>query len=283
MLGTVETCFVTDQNDTSYFVQYKGRTFDFPKQLTENSYQIGDMVKGFLYENMDHHYIFSPILPDILPGQYGWAVVKDVRKDLGVFCDIGLPDKDVVVSKDLLSEMTSLWPKKGNKLLITITTDKEERIWGELADEQLVHQLAKKAPDSMINKDIEATVVRLKKVGTYVLTSEFYWGFIHPSERFNEPTLGELITGRVIAVKEDGSLNISLKPRAFEAIPDDAQMILTLLNNVPTHQLPYHDKSDPDDIKSFFGISKGQFKSAIGHLLKTGQVIKIPNGIALKK
>ena len=32
--------------------------------------------------------------------QYGWATVTEVRRDLGVFLDIGLNDKDVVVSLD---------------------------------------------------------------------------------------------------------------------------------------------------------------------------------------
>ena len=43
------------------------------------------------------------------------------------------------------------------------------------------------------NKDVIGTAYRLKLTGTYVLTEDFYLGFIHPSERYNEPRLGEQI------------------------------------------------------------------------------------------
>ena len=45
--------------------------------------------------------------------------------------------------------------------------------------------------------------------------------------------------------------------------------------------LPYHDKSAPEDIRSEFGMSKNEFKRAIGRLYKDKK-IKISNtGITL--
>jgi predicted RNA-binding protein (virulence factor B family) len=37
--------------------------------------------------------------------------------------------------------------------------------------------------------------------GTYVLNDDFTIGFIHPSERYQEPRLGEKVAGRVIGVR----------------------------------------------------------------------------------
>ena len=55
-------------------------------------------------------------------------------------------------------------------------------------------------------------------------------GFIHPSERYAEPRLGEVLNARVIGFREvDRTLNLSLKPRSFEMLENDAQMILTYL------------------------------------------------------
>ena len=84
--------------------------------------------------------------------------------------------------------------------------------------------------------------------------------------------LGQVVEGRVIEVHPDGRLNVSLRPRAHEAIEDDAKMILTLLEKMPTHQLQLHDKSNPQAIKDQLGISKGQFKRAVGNLLKLGLI-----------
>lgn len=63
-------------------------------------------------------------------------------------------------------------------------------------------------------------------------------------------------------------MNLSLKPRAHEAISDDAQMILKVLEKTPDGFLALHDKSDPEDITSLLAISKGQFKRAVGSLMK---------------
>ena len=76
----------------------------------------------------------------------------------------------------------------------------------------------------------------------------------------------------MIGLRPDGVLNVSMRPRAHEAIGDDAEMIVAMLKNRPTHTLPYWDKTDPKTIKEIFGISKGQFKRAIGNLLKAKRI-----------
>ena len=87
-------------------------------------------------------------------------------------------------------------------------------------------------------------------------------GFIHPSERYAEPRLGQVLDVRVIGFREvDRTLNLSLKPRSFEMLENDAQMILTYLESNGGF-MTLNDKSSPDDIKATFGISKGQFKKS---------------------
>lgn len=56
---------------------------------------------------------------------YGWGVVTEVRRDLGVFLDTGLADKQFVVSLDVLPDMKELWPKKGDKLYVHLDVDKK--------------------------------------------------------------------------------------------------------------------------------------------------------------
>ncbi len=56
------------------------------------------------------HHTFGDPLRQV--STFGWGTVTDVRKDLGVFVDTGLPDKQIVVSLDILPEIKELWPKK---------------------------------------------------------------------------------------------------------------------------------------------------------------------------
>lgn len=278
---------VTDENDKAFFVQKDGQTFQFKKSIVEenegqeNKIEIGSIVKGFVYKNSQKRLVFTDQIPTVGLGRYDWATVTQVRKDLGVFVDIGLPDKDMVVSLDQLPNEHKLWPKKGNRLYVELTQDKKDRVWASLAEEEIVKSLSKPADASLTNKDIEATVYRLKMAGTLALSLEGYLCFLHPSERASEPTLGQVIQARVIGVRPDGLLNISMRPRAFEAIPDDAQMILTMLQKHPDHSLPYWDKSSPEEIQNQFGISKGQFKRAIGNLLKERKIIQNQGSISL--
>ena len=45
--------------------------------------------------------------------------------------------------------------------------------------------------------------------------------------------------------------------------------------------LPYHDKSDPEDIYAFFAMSKKTFKMATGNLFKQRRIIFENGGIRL--
>ena len=280
LLATVLTGMITDENKTYYFVQKDGLTFALSKE--EGEYQLGDMVQGFAYSDMKQKLRLTTKDVSATQTTYGWGQVTEVRRDLGVFVDTGLPDKQVVVSLDLLPEMKELWPKKGDQLYVRLEVDKKERIWAIPAEPEVFQKLAGKAYDNMQNQNLRAIVYRLKLSGTFVyLPDNNMLGFIHPSERFSEPRLGEEVTARVIGFREvDRTLNLSLKPRSFEMLENDAQMILTYLESNGGF-MTLNDKSSPEDIKATFGISKGQFKKALGGLMKAKKIKQDPFGTEL--
>src|SRR5699024_1822965 len=110
-----------------------------------------------------------------------------------------------------------------------------------------IKSMAVTADKKALNKSIDGYIYRTSKVGSWIYTTEGYKGFIHESEREQEPRLGEKVSGRIIDVKDDGSVNISLRPRIEEAIDYDAEKILTYLNE-RNGAMPYWDKSTPEDI-----------------------------------
>ena len=279
-IGRVMTGIITDENQNKYFIQKNGLTYALDKK--EGTFQLGDSITGFVYTNQKGSKCITLKIPKVQVGRYSWAVVTGVRRDLGVFVDIGLPDKDIVVSCDDLPDLGQLWPKKGDKLLISLRVDSKDRLWGVLAEEDIFRAISRLGNKNMQNKNVEGIVFRLKMVGTYFLTKDYYIGFIHPSERFEEPRLGETIKGRVIGVRADGVINCSLKPRGYEVITDDAAMILAMLKQSATKSLPYTDKSTPEEINQKFAISKSQFKRAVGNLLKKDLIIQQNGQIYLK-
>ncbi|MFY8330511.1 S1 RNA-binding domain-containing protein [Vagococcus carniphilus] len=283
LLGSVWHGMIFDENDKSYFVQKNGITFLLDK--SEGEKEIGAMLEGFGYQNQKQQNIFTTKIPSVRKDHQDFAEVIASRKDLGVFVDIGLKDKEIVVSLDELPEMRQLWPKKGDQLLVSLKTDEKDRVWATLAEDVDFLAMSKAGTkEEMHNKNVSGIVYRLKLVGTFFITDERYIGFIHPSERFEEPRLGEKVSGRVIGVRPDGMLNVSLKPRGYEVISSDAQMILTFLERSEEGKIPFSDKSTPESIQETFAISKGQFKRALGSLMKE-KMIKQEDGwtVLIKK
>jgi predicted RNA-binding protein (virulence factor B family) len=268
-LGKKVTMTMTDENDRYYFGQLEdGLTFRVAKSEFDQPHVVTDAITGFAYENTEHVLSLTTKMPTVRLNQFGWATVVSSRRDLGVFVSIGLPDKDIVVSLDELPTIHHLWPEKGDQLFVKLAVDVKGRMWGHLADMPEFEARSRRALPTMKNHDITGTIYRLKLVGSYLFTDERNIGFIHPSERDGEPRLGQRIKARVIGVRPDGTMNLSMRPRAYQAISADAEMILAVLQHQPGGVMAYTDKSEPEAIKTFFGISKGQFKRALGHLMK---------------
>lgn len=271
LLATYVVGLITDENDQYYYVQKEGQTYALDKK--EGPHALGDSVKGFAYVDMKQKRRLTTLPVTADRDQFGWGQVTEVRRDLGVFVDTGLPDKQVVVSLDILPELKELWPKKGDRLYIRLEVDTKERIWGILASPEDFQRLALPAYDNMQNQTWPAIVYRLKLTGTFVyLPENNMLGFIHPTERFAEPRLGQVLDARVIGFRQvDRTLNLSVKPRSHEMLANDGQMIAQYLQ-ANGGFMTLNDKSSPQAIKETFGISKGQFKKALGGLMKTGKI-----------
>lgn len=274
------TAKITGENESFYFLQYTDDLVRLDK--SEGEHELDDSVTGFLYRDRNDKMRLTTKEIEATTEQFGWGTVVDVRKDLGAFVDTGLPEKDVVVSLDDFPEEKSEWPKKGDKLLVKLTLDSKERLWGKLAWAEDFWQKSQPAYDNMQNQDLPGIVYRNKESGTFVyLPENNMLGFIHPSEKFGTLRIGQELNVRVIGFrKEDRSLNLSAKPRSYEMLDNDAQMILTYLQG-QNGQMTFNDKSSPDEIKATFGISKGQFKKALGGLMKQGKIKQNPEGTTL--
>lgn len=280
LLATTVTGLIMEENEQSYFVQKDGFIITLSKE--EGQHAIGDMVTGFVYFDMKQKLRMTTKAIQSTRDSYGWGDVVDVRRDLGVFVDTGIPEKEIVVSLDLLPEMKELWPKKGDRLYIKLEVDKKDRIWGIPAEPEVFQKMADPAYNNMQNQNWPAIVYRLKLSGTFVyLPENNMLGYIHPSERYQEPRLGQVLDARVIGFREvDRTLNLSVKPRSFEMLENDAQMILTYLESNGGF-MTLNDKSTPDEIKATFGISKGQFKKALGGLMKAKRIKQDASGTEL--
>lgn len=239
----------------------------------EEGQEIGEEIEVFLYRNRQGGISATPMIPHILPSVYGWAKVLKISKREGAVVDIGTTREVYVLPADL-PQVEELWPQQGDHIFMTLRTDRYGDLYGRLATEEKVNELIMPAPTSVFNQDLKARAYRLLPVGTFMISvPEMYRIFVHESEREEEPRLGEEKIVRVIGVKDDATLNGSLLPRKQERLTDDAESIMRYLVQ-SGGQMPFTDKSTPDEIQEMFGMSKAAFKRALGRMYKDRKIIQ---------
>ena len=251
-----------------------------PEDEADDSLEEGQELEVFLYRNKKDQLLATRSIPESRIDAYGWAEVMEVVPGLGVFVDIGIP-KEVLVSIDDLPLLKNVWPREGDWLFVSLKTDKQGRLLAKPVTEEDVRQDLVKAPASALKQLVTGRIYRAARAGSFLLTEEGYRGFIHPTERKTEPRLGETVTGRVIDVKADGTINVSLLPLKQAGIEEDAAAILEYLER-HEGKMPFHDKSDPEKIRETFQISKAAFKRALGKLMKEKKVVQDESGTSLK-
>ena len=85
--------------------------------------------------------------------------------------------------------------------------------------------------------------------------------------------VGETIGGFVQQIRDDGKMNIGLRPFGTDRIEFTKQQVLDALEGSPSGIIPIGDKTAPEDIGRYiYGISKTDFKNAIGALYRDGIV-----------
>jgi uncharacterized protein len=279
--GTVANLKVAREVDFGYFLTNGTEEVLLHKSEQKGKLQLEEDVRVFLYLEKLGRLAATMAIPVVQIGTYGWCKVVEVKESLGVFVNIGI-SKDILIYKDDLPKLREVWPVVGGRLYITLKTDKNGRLLGKLATETVMEKQFKKADRSVFNQNVRGYVYRTLYSGSFIITEEGYRGFIHHSQRKTEPHLGDEVSGRVIDVKEDGTINVSLLKRGYESIAEDAEKIFMYLQE-RGGRMPYTDKSQPEDIEKRFAMSKGAFKRALGRLMKEGKIDQEDGWTYIKK
>ncbi len=91
-----------------------------------------------------------------------------------------------------------------------------------------------------------------------------------------------MLKGFVQTIREDNKIDIVLGKVGYKKTEDEVEKIIRLLKESNGY-LPYHDKSEPDEIYNFFGMSKKTFKMAVGALYKQRKINFAKEGIILRE
>ena len=139
--------------------------------------------------------------------------------------------------------------------------------------------------DSPYKKDdhVEGIVYeRSDNFGVFVAVDNKYSALIPKREAYGgHLQVGDKVHARVIKVREDGKLDLSVREKAFIQMDADAELIVKRMEE-HGGKLPFTDKADPEKIKNELGLSKNAFKRAVGRLLKQKKIEILENGIRMR-
>lgn len=269
-VGTVQLLQVYEENETGYLLGDQQNHVLLPKEQVDKQLSLGEYINVFIYHDRNNEIVATTNIPSIQMNTYDWAEVVEVIPHLGVFVDIGI-EKDILVSIDDLPLIFDVWPKAGDQLYVTLGNDQDGRLLAIPAQDKVFMEMRELANDDLRNQQVTGRVYYTSREGTAIFTDDHLRGFIHHTEREQEPRLGSVVRGRVIDVKDDGTINVSLLPLKHERIDDDAELILAELEK-NNGVIPFSDKSDPETIRNTFGMSKSAFKRALGRLMREGKI-----------
>ncbi|MFD2704552.1 CvfB family protein [Salibacterium lacus] len=274
--GIIATAYVSRKQQNGYLVEVEGAALELPAAQAVRSLSAGEHTDIFIYTDKKGQPAATMHLPEVTANTYGWAAAAEVVPELGVFVDLNLPH-DILVPKDDLPFMKNVWPEAGDHLYVILSTDKQGRLLARTAGEETMLETAAPAPESLINHNLTGWVYRAGKAGSFIRTENGHRAFLHPTQRMKEPRMGERVEVRVVDVKEDGTINVSMFPAAAESMDKDAHAIMLHLSR-NRGEIPFSDKSSPEDIQNTFQISKAAFKRAVGQLLKQGLIEQTDQG-----
>ena len=132
-------------------------------------------------------------------------------------------------------------------------------------------QLAK---DIKAEDVVEGTVYEISdNFGAFTAIDDKYQGLIPKRELYGDVEVGRKVNARVISVREDGKVNLSIRKKSYLQIESDAEKLIEIIKSYDG-VLPFTDKASPEVIKRETGMSKNEFKKAVGNLYKN-RVIEI--------
>ena len=250
-----------------------------PKRLVPADTKIGDELTVFLYHDGEDRLIATTQKPTGILGDIVKLRTVSVTQH-GAFLDNGLM-KDLFVPKS--KQQNSMIPN--GEYLVKIYLDEQT---GRLAATEKIEPYL--SNEELTVKELEVVdliVYRRTDIGYVVIINNQHTGVLHHNEIYREITAGDKFQGFIKKIyPEDKAgadryrIDVAAGKPGYNRVEDETEKILRLLKEHDGF-LPYHDKSDPEEIYSFFGMSKKTFKMTTGNLYRQRKISFEKEGIKL--
>jgi len=250
-----------------------------PKRFVPTATSIGDELKVFLYHDGEDRIIATTQEPKGVLGDIVKMRAVTVTPQ-GAFLDMGLM-KDIFVPK---SKQIFDMRVNGDYLVKIYLDEQTGRI---AATEKLEPFLSNEELTVKELEIVDLIVYRRTDIGYVCIINNQHTGVLHFNEIYRNIGVGDKFKGFIKKIypvsndKEDRfRIDVAAGKPGYNRVEDEAGKVLRLLKENNGY-LPYNDKSKPEEIYDFFGMSKKTFKMTTGNLYKERKISFEKAGIKL--
>ncbi len=240
-----------------------------PTKYVPENLSIDDTVEVFLYLDSEDRPIATTQIPKAEVGEFAYLEVKDINQ-IGAFLDWGL-DKDLLVPFAEQHRPMTI----GDRYIVFLYIDNQDRIAATSKINRIV--LEDDEHDFRPQQAVDLIIASSSELGFKAIVDQSYWGLLYRDEVDQRLSFGQSIQGFIKHIREDGKIDLSLKS-GQQVRYNCSQVIQDYLRDHDGFA-PVHDKSPPEQISDLLGMSKGQFKKAIGALYKQRIITIADDGI----
>lgn len=268
-IGKINTLKVNRVSQPGIYLISKDETeVLLPNAYIEKSMQIDSLIDVFIYTDSEDRLVATTLKPYLYLHEFAFLKVVDSTK-FGSFVDIGLP-KDILVPKN--RQKSSFFVGLYKVLQLQLDNKTNRLIASEKFD------LLKQPRNLQQNDEVEIILYSKTPLGYKVIVNNRYEGMIFHSEIFENIKIGDKKRAYVKQVREDNKLDISLQKVGQKVVDDRVFEILEKSGG----KLNFTYKSEAQDIKDVFKMSKKSFKASLTKLLAEDRIILEENCIKIK-
>lgn len=236
-------------------------------------YKIGDQIEVFIYKDSEDRPVATTEIPFLILGEIKPLEVIEFVP-FGAFVDMGLEKHLLVPKTEMLADM-----QIGHKSLVRLMLDfKTERLIGVAK----LEAFSVVPEDLELNQPLQGLVYQKTDLGYKIWTDLGFLGLVYHNQVYEALHVGDAIPCFVDEIRMDGKVDLRLKEGGLSTIDADAQKVLSNLEALNGVSL-ITDRSEPEQIREVFGMSKKAFKKAIGKLYKERLIQLEPGKISLTK
>lgn len=277
-VGEMNTLSVLRETPVSFLLTDGIEEIFLHKAQASRPLESAEVVDVFLYYDNQKRITATMNVPVLNQSKPAFVKVVGVHRKLGVFLDIGLK-KDLLLSIDDLPPMRNEWPEVGDTLFVKMKASANQ-LSAKRVNRFDVSMYLK--PENVLaeNDVVQAYKIYQAEEGAVFLTTEGHRIFVYGKHMRKTYRLGELTEIKITIVKESDYNGTMIEQKEL-MLDKDAEVILDYLKR-SQGSMPFTDKTNPNEIKDIFHMSKSAFKRALGTLYKQERVILKKDETVLK-